>query len=72
MLAQAITVLNKLKEKMMEKIRESLENGQFKQALEQMGELRLTFKELLQEYGIRCRDIAILADMKIEKDIECE
>ena len=49
-----------------EEIRDSIENGQYKQALTQMEEYSVDFKTL-ESMGIRCRDIAILADMKDKK-----
>ncbi len=47
----------------MEGVLNSIINGQWKQALAQMREFDINFKELETE-GVTARDIAILADMK--------
>ena len=47
----------------MQEIIESIYNGQWKQALAQMTENNINFKELEAE-GVSARAIAVLADMK--------
>ena len=47
----------------MEEILDSIVNGQWRQALAQMSEFDVNFKELAME-GVLAHDIAIIADMK--------
>ena len=47
----------------MQTVLDSIINGQWRQALVQMSEFNINFKELEAE-GVSARDIAILADMK--------